>query len=56
MEHQKILNCWMKQTMLNLLRKWNIFNDNSKANYNVGNEFIYNTEVFKSNLCGYNHA
>ena len=37
-------------------RKWNIFNDNSKANYNVGNEFIYNTEVFKSNLCGYNHA
>ena len=35
-------------------RKWNIVNDNSKANYNVGNEIIYNTEVLKSNLCDYN--
>ena len=32
-------------------RKWNIVNDNSKANYNAGNEIIYNTEVLKSNLC-----
>ena len=37
-------------------RKWNIVNDNSKANYNVGNEIIYNTEVLKSNLCDYNNA
>ena len=37
-------------------RKWNIVNDNSKANYNVGNEIIYNTEVIKSNLCDYKDA
>ena len=29
-------------------------NDNSKANYGVGNEITYNTEVLKSNLCDYN--
>ena len=34
--------------------KWNIFNDNSKANYDVGNEIICNTEVLKSILCDYN--
>ena len=37
-------------------RKWNIVNDNSKANYNVENEIIYNTEGLKSNLCDYNGA
>ena len=31
-------------------RKRNIFNDQSNANYNVGNEIIYKTEVLKSNL------
>ena len=31
-------------------RKCNIFNDQSNANYDVGNEVIYNTEVLKSNL------
>ena len=31
----------MNQTIL----KWNIGNDQSNANYNVGNETIYNTEV-----------
>ena len=35
-------------------RKWNIDNDNSKTNYNVGSEIIYNTEVLKSNFCDYN--
>ena len=35
-------------------RKWNIVNDQSNANYEVGNEIIYNTEVLKSNL--YNNA
>ena len=29
--------------------KWNIVN----ANYDVGNEIIYNTEVLKPNLCYY---
>ena len=37
-------------------RKWNIVNDQSKANYDGGNEIIYNTEVSKSNLCDYNDA
>ena len=31
-------------------------NDNSNANYGVGNKIIYNTEVLKSNLCYYNDA
>ena len=33
-----------------------IINDNSKANYGVGNEIIYHAEVLKSNLCDYNDA
>ena len=47
--------------MLNLLneennsklmtRKWNIANGQPNANYDVGNEIIYNTEASKSNLC-----
>ena len=37
-------------------RQWNIVNDNSKANYDVGSEIICNTEVSKSNLCDYNDA
>ena len=37
-------------------RKWNIVNDNSKTNYGVGSETIFNAEVLKSNLCGYNDA
>ena len=50
--------------MLNLLnkpknskfvtRKWYIVNDQSNANYDVGNEIIYNTGALKSNLCDYN--
>ena len=37
-------------------RKWNIVNDNSKANYNAANGITYNTEVLKSDLCDYNDA
>ena len=37
-------------------RKWNIVNDQPNANYDVGNEIIYNTEVLKCNLCDYNHT
>ena len=33
---------------------WNIGNGQSNANYDVGNKIIYNTEVFKSNICDYN--
>ena len=37
-----------------LTRKWNIANDQSNANYDVGNKIIYSTEVSKSNLYNYN--
>ena len=37
-------------------RKWNIVNNQSNANYDAGNEIVYNTEVLKSNLCDYNDA
>ena len=36
--------------------KQNIVNDNLKANYDVGNEIIYSTEVLKSNLYNQNNA
>ena len=52
--------------MLNLLsepndskfvaRKCDIVKDQSNANYNIGNEIIYHTEILKSNLCDYNDA
>ena len=55
MEHQKILNLSNKANDSKFVtRKWNTVNDNSKSIYGVGNEFIYNTEVLKSNLCDYN--
>ena len=37
-------------------RKWNIVNDNAKANYDVANDINYNTKDLKSNLCDYNDA
>ena len=37
-------------------RKWNIFNDNSDASYDVGSEINYNTQVLRCNLCDYNDA
>ena len=47
----------MIQTILNLAkRKWNIVNDNSKANYEDENEINFKTEVLKSNLCDYNNS
>ena len=55
MEYQKILNLLNEASNSKFVtRKWNTVNDNSKANYDVGNEIIYNTEVLKSNLCDYN--
>ena len=36
--------------------KWNIVSDQSNANYDVGNEIIYNTKVLTSNLCDYAHV
>ena len=37
-------------------RTWNIANYRSNANYDVGNETIYNAEVLKFSLCNYNNA
>ena len=57
MQHQKILNLFKKAyDSKTVRRKWNIVNGNSKANYNVGNEIIYNTEILKSNFCDYNYV
>ena len=39
-----------------MTRKWNFANDQLNANYDAGNEIIYNTEVLKSNLCDYKDA
>ena len=48
MEHQKILNLLNEANDSKLVtRKWNIVNDNSKANHNAANEITYNTEVFE---------
>ena len=52
MEDQKILNLSNEESnSIFVMRKWNIANDNSKANYEEGNEITYNTEVLKPNLC-----
>ena len=57
MEHQKILNLVNRANDSKFVtRKWNIVNDNSKANYGVGSGIIYNTQVLRSNLCDYNDA
>ena len=46
MKHQRILNLFNEAKNSKFVtRKWNIVNDNSKANYNVGNEMICSTEV-----------
>ena len=55
MEHQKILNLLNEASYSRLLtRKSNIVNHQSNANYDVGNEVIYNTKVLKSDSCHYN--
>ena len=35
-------------------RNCDIANDQSNANYSVGNEIMYSTEILKSNLCDIN--
>ena len=57
MKHQKILNLWNETSDSKFVtRKWNIVNDQSSANYDVGNKIIYNAKVLRSNLCDYNDA
>ena len=55
MKHKKKSKFWNESYDSKFVtRKWNIVNDQSNANYNVGNEIIYNKEVLKSNLCDSN--
>ena len=57
MEHQKILNLLNKANNSTFVtRKWNIVNDNSKANYNAANEITYNKEILKYSLYYYHNA
>ena len=57
MDHQEILSLLNEPNDSKFVtRKCNIVKDQSNANYDVGNEIIYTTEVLKSNLCGYNSA
>ena len=57
MEHQKILNLLNEANDSKFeIRKCNIDNDNLRANYNAGNEIIFNTEILKPNLCDCNDA
>ena len=52
MEHQNILKLLNEVSHTKLVaRKWNIINNQSNANYDVGNKITYNTEVLKSNIC-----
>ena len=39
-----------------VIRKWNIVNNQSNANYYAGKKIIDNTEVSKSNLCDHSDA
>ena len=56
-EYQKILNLLNEASDSKFVtRKWNLVNHQSNANYDLGNEIIYNTEVLESNLCDYNDA
>ena len=51
MEHRKILNLLNEGNNSKFeTRKWNIAIDNSKSNFEAGNEITNNTEVLKSNL------
>ena len=55
MEHQKLLNSLNEASDSKFVtKKWNIVNDQSNANYDVGNEIIYNTEVLKINIRDWN--
>ena len=57
MDHQKVLSLLNEADDSKFVtRKWNIVNNQSNGNYNVKNKIVYNTEVLKSNLCGYNDA
>ena len=55
MEYQKILNLLNAANTLNSRQEYGILLM-INANFDVGNETVYNTEVLKFNLCDYNDA
>ena len=57
MEYQKILISFNEASDTKFVtRKWNIVNDQSNANCDIGNETFCKKEVLKSNRCDYNDA
>ena len=55
MESQKVMNLLNEASDSRFVtRNWNIVNDQSRANYSAGNEFINNIELSKFNLCHFN--
>ena len=55
MEQQKILNLLNEEINYRFVTsEVSIVNDQSNANYYVGNGFIYSTDVLKTNVCNYN--
>ena len=57
MKHQKILSLFNEANDFKFVtRKWNIAKDNSNANYAVGNNINYNTEVLECNFCNFNEV
>ena len=56
-EHQNMMNFLNEASNSKFVpRKYNIFNDQSNACYDIANQIIYNTEVLKSNISEYNNA
>ena len=54
MEHKNVLNVLNEANDSKFVtRKWNIVNNQSNANHDVGKKIIYNAEVLKSNLCDF---
>ena len=55
MEQQKILNLLNEEINYRFVTsELSIVNDQSNANYYVGNGIIYSTDVLKTNVCNYN--
>ena len=55
MEHQNIVLKEASDSKF-VTTKWDSVNDQSNANYDVGNEIIYNAEILQSNLFKYINA
>ena len=56
MEHQKISSNFLNESGDSkfVTSQWNNIKDRWNANYDAGNEIIYNTDVLKCNLCDLN--